>query len=59
MVYVPKFSGLILAVGEKYGIGRISGIKVEGRLALMVKKVVHLHYIYDIAGLTETLETCL
>lgn len=57
--YIPKFSGLILAVGERYGIGRIAGVKVEGKLALMVKKVVHLHYIYKVAGVTEALEACI
>lgn len=50
-VYVPKFSGLILAVGEKYGIGKISGVKIEGRLAQMIKRIIHLRYIYDITGL--------
>jgi NADH dehydrogenase len=57
--YIPKFNGLILAVGERYGIGRIAGVRVEGKLALMVKKVVHLHYVYKIAGLTEALEESL
>ena len=55
-VFVPKFSGLILAVGERYGIGKVAGVKVEGKLALMVKKVIHLHYVYKIAGITEAVE---
>jgi NADH dehydrogenase len=55
-IYVPKFSGLILAVGEKYGIGRISGVKLEGRLALTIKKLIHLHYVYQIAGLGQVLK---
>lgn len=54
--YAPKFSGLILAVGERYGIGRIGEVRVEGKLALMVKRVVHLHYVYEIAGIKEALE---
>ena len=54
--FIPKFSGLILAVGEKYGIGKVAGVKVEGKLALMVKKVIHLHYVYKIAGITEAIE---
>lgn len=53
-VFVPKFSGLILAVGEKYGIGTISGVKMEGRLAQMVKRIIHLQYVYKIAGLGKT-----
>jgi NADH dehydrogenase len=55
-IYVPKFNGLILAVGERYGIGKIGGVTIEGKLALMVKKVVHLHYVYQIAGITEAIE---
>ncbi len=55
-IFTPKFSGLILAVGERYGIGKVAGVKVEGKLALMVKKVIHLHYVYKIAGITEALE---
>ena len=54
--FIPKFSGLILAVGERYGIGKVAGVKVEGKVALMVKKVVHLHYVYKIAGITEAME---
>jgi len=54
-IYVPKFSGLILAVGERYGIGRISGVKLEGRLAQTIKKMIHLHYVYQIAGLGQVL----
>jgi len=52
-IYVPRFNGLILAVGEKYGIGKISGVKLEGRLAQMIKRMIHLHYVYQIAGLGE------
>ncbi len=55
--FIPKFSGLILAVGERFGIGEIGGVKVEGKLALMVKKVVHLHYVYKIAGISEAIES--
>jgi len=54
--YVPRFSGLILAVGEKYGVGRVSGVRLEGRLALAVKKLIHLHYVYQIAGLGQMLK---
>ncbi|MGD0160806.1 MAG: FAD-dependent oxidoreductase [Candidatus Bathyarchaeia archaeon] len=55
-VYIPKFSGLILAVGEKYGIGKISGVKVEGRLAQTIKTMIHLRYVYEIAGLGKVLK---
>lgn len=54
-IFVPKFSGQIVNIGEKYGIGIISGVKMEGRLAQMVKKILHLHYVYRIAGLGEIL----
>jgi NADH dehydrogenase len=54
--FVPKFSGLILAVGEKFGIGKISGVKMEGRLAQMVKRIIHLQYVYKIAGLGKILK---
>jgi NADH dehydrogenase len=56
IAFVPKFSGLILAVGETYGIGEISGVKVEGRLAQMIKRIIHLHYVYRIAGLGEAIK---
>jgi len=55
-VYTPKLSGLILTVGERYGIGKISGVRVEGRIALMVKRLIHLRYVYEIAGLKEVLK---
>jgi len=56
IAYTPKPSGLILTVGERYGIGRISGVRVEGRIALMVKRLIHLRYVYEIAGLKEVLK---
>lgn len=55
-IYTPKFSGLILAVGEKYGVGKISGVKVEGRLAQTIKTMIHLRYVYEIAGLGKVLK---
>jgi NADH dehydrogenase len=54
--YVPKFSGLILAIGERYGIGQVFGVKVEGRLAQTIKRIIHLRYVYEIAGLGEALK---
>ncbi len=55
-VFVPRFNGLILAVGEKYGIGKISGVNIEGRLAQMLKRIIHLNYVYRIAGLGEIIK---
>lgn len=54
--FAPKFNGLILAVGEKYGIGRVFGAELEGRLALAVKSMIHMRYVYRIAGLREALK---
>jgi NADH dehydrogenase len=58
-VFVPKFTGLIVAVGENYGIGKIFGVEVEGRIAQMVKRLIHLRYVYEIAGLGEVLKETL
>jgi NADH dehydrogenase len=57
--YHPKFSGLILAVGERYGIGKVFGRTVEGRVAQMLKRLVHLHYVYEIAGVREAIRESL
>ena len=58
-VYHPSFNGLILAVGETYGIGKIFGAKVEGRVAQMIKRIIHLQYVYEIAGLREVIKDAL
>jgi len=58
-VYRPKFNGLVLAVGEKFGVGKIYGVVVEGRLALMVKRLIHLRYVYEVAGLREVFKETL
>ena len=55
----PKFNGLILAVGEEYGIGKIYGATMEGRVAQMVKRIIHLQYVYEIAGLREAIKDAL
>jgi NADH dehydrogenase len=52
-VYNPRFNGLILAVGEKYGIGKVFGVTVEGRVAQMLKRLIHLQYVFEVAGLKE------
>ncbi|NIQ06038.1 MAG: FAD-dependent oxidoreductase [Candidatus Korarchaeota archaeon] len=54
-LYVPRFSGLILAVGENYAIGRVFGVRVEGWLAKTLKRLTHLHYVYILRGLRRTL----
>jgi NADH dehydrogenase len=58
-VFHPKFNGLILAVGEEYGIGSIFGGTVEGRVAQIVKRIIHLQYVYEIAGLREAIKDAL
>jgi NADH dehydrogenase len=58
-IFTPKFSGLIVAVGENYGIGRIFGVEVEGRLAQMVKRLIHMRYVYEIAGIREAFKESL
>ncbi len=45
-----------MSVGEKYGIGRIFGVDIEGRLAQMIKKIIHLRYVYQITGLGKVLK---
>ena len=57
--YVSKFNGLILAVGEKYGIGKIFGVELEGRVAQLIKRIIHLQYVYEIAGLKEAFKETL
>ncbi len=46
-------------MGEKYAIGKVSGVKVEGRLAQFVKRLIHLRYVYEIAGLKEAFKESL
>ena len=58
-IFTPKFSGLIVAVGENYGVGRIFGVEVEGRLAQMVKRLIHLRYVYEVAGLRKVFDETL
>jgi NADH dehydrogenase len=57
--YYPKFNGLILAVGEGYGIGQIYGRTIEGKVAQMVKRLVHLQYVYEVAGIEEVIKESL
>jgi NADH dehydrogenase len=58
-VFRPQFNGLILAVGEKFGIGKVFGVTVEGRIAQMIKRLIHLQYVYEVAGVKEVLKETL
>ncbi len=59
VAFAPKFSGLIVAVGENYGIGKVFGVEVEGRLAQMIRKVAYLRIVYEIAGVREAFKETL
>ena len=51
----PKLHGVMVSIGRWYGVADLMGIKLTGLLAIIIKHLVNLHYLFEIGGF----ETCI
>ncbi len=49
--FQPQHIGDIVSIGRDYAIGVLKGIRVEGLLARILNKLIHLNYVWSIGGL--------
>ncbi|MGI6536834.1 MAG: FAD-dependent oxidoreductase [Caldicoprobacterales bacterium] len=48
----PKLHGVMISIGSTYGVAQLSGVPMmSGFLAIIVKHLVNLHYLFGIGGL--------
>ncbi len=50
--YIPTRVGEIVSLGGHDGVGELYGIKMSGRLAILMKKIIHLAYVQSIGGIS-------
>ena len=48
--YKPNIHGVMVSVGRWYGVADLMGIKLSGFLAIFMKHMVNLHYLFGIGG---------
>lgn len=48
--YKPNIHGVMVSVGRGYGVADLMGIKLSGMLAIFMKHMVNLHYLFGIGG---------
>ena len=46
----PKYHGLMVSVGRWWGVADIMGLRLVGFLAIAIKHLVNLHYLFGIGG---------
>ena len=49
--FKPHFHGIMVSIGSKYGVADIMNIGMQGALAIFIKHMVNLHYLFGIGGI--------
>jgi NADH:ubiquinone reductase (H+-translocating) len=52
----PHYHGFMVSVGSHYGVSNAGGIKLSGFLALAMKHLINMYYLFRIAGLNQVWE---
>ncbi|MCH3963762.1 MAG: FAD-dependent oxidoreductase [Clostridium sp.] len=47
----PKYHGFMVSLGGKYCVASLSGIKLSGFFAVLIKHLVNLHYLFGLNGI--------
>ncbi len=51
----PALHGVMVSIGRWYGVADLMGVKLSGILAIIMKHIINLHYLFEIGGF----ETCI
>ena len=54
--FSSNYHGFMVSVGSRYGVAHVVGISLSGFLALGVKHLVNLHYLFGLAGVNAVWE---
>ncbi len=49
--FKSNYHGFMVSIGGKYGVSNAGGIKVSGFMAMAMKHLINVHYLFGIAGL--------
>ncbi len=50
IAFRSNYHGFVVSVGSKYAVAEVMGIKLSGRIAMALKHLVNLHYLWGVAG---------
>lgn len=48
--FVPNFHGFMVSIGGKYAVASVMGLNLYGFMAMALKHMVNLHYLWGLAG---------
>jgi NADH:ubiquinone reductase (H+-translocating) len=54
--FEPHYHGFMVSVGSRFGVSNAGGIKLSGFLALAMKHLINMYYLFRIAGLNQVWE---
>ncbi|MFO7729608.1 MAG: FAD-dependent oxidoreductase [Spirochaetia bacterium] len=48
--FKPNYHGFMVSIGGRYGVAHVVGMSMSGMLAMAMKHMINLHYLFGIAG---------
>ncbi len=48
--FTSNYHGFMVSVGSRYGVAHVLGVSVTGFMALAIKHLINLHYLFGLAG---------
>lgn len=55
-VFHPKYHGQMVSIGSYYGVANIMNFKLTGFFSLIMKHLVNIHYLFELAGVNQVWE---
>jgi NADH dehydrogenase len=51
--FKPNYHGFMISLGSRYGVSNAGGIRLSGFMALVMKHLINMYYLFNIAGLNQ------
>ncbi len=55
-IFEPQYHGFMVSVGGRWGVAHVMGVSMSGFLAMAMKHLVNLHYLFGVAGINAVWE---
>ncbi|AAM25616.1 NADH dehydrogenase [Caldanaerobacter subterraneus subsp. tengcongensis MB4] len=53
--FKPKYHGFMVSIGSRYAVAELMGVSLTGFLAMAIKHLVNMHYLFGVAGIDAVL----
>ena len=54
--FKANYHGFMICIGSKFGVSNAGGIRLSGRAALVMKHLINMYYLFNVAGLNQVWE---